>query len=183
MACATTSLAGAAFALNENGGVSRGDFLDHLEDVLHERAAPPDDIAGGNFGRLRLAQVEVFALQAAKRLQATEEQVELRGQHGLDQVIEQTDADGFHGRIHRGVAGHQDAVGARRDLANLAQEIEAVAVFQAEIGHHDIKRVAFERLMRLQGGAGAEDGVALARQVIDEHATQLFVVIDHQDLI
>jgi hypothetical protein len=65
----------------------------------------------------------------------------------------------------------------------LQQQVEPVAVFQAQIGHDDVERIALQRLMGLQGGAGAEYGVPLAGQIIDQHAPQLFVIVNDENLI
>ena len=144
---------------------------------------PQTTLPRGDIGDLRLAQVGIFALELAQRLEPLQQQVELRGQHRLDQVIEKPDADGLDRRVHRGVPGHEDAVGARRDLADLAQQVETVAVLQPQVGHDDVERVALQRLVRLQRGAGAERGVTLAGQVIDQHATQFVVVINDEDSV
>jgi len=94
----------------------------------------------------------------------------LRRQDRLDHVIKQPDPDRLDRRLHRRVAGHQDAVRARRQLLELPQQIEPAPILEPQVGDHHIKRIRPHRLGRLLDRTGSQGRVALGTEIIDQHA-------------
>ena len=156
-------LAGTAFSLDQHGGVGLRDLLHHFENVLHQAALAPYDSAAAvaDFGFLLLAQVGIFAFQLAEGFQSLQHQVEVSGQNRLDHVIKQAQPNCFHRRLHVGVTCHENPVGLRCELLELAQEIETIAVLKAQIDDDQIEGIRAQRFRSLLDGPYPQGGVTL----------------------
>ena len=99
----------------------------------------------------------------------------------LAQVVGRSELDRFDGGLDRRVAGHQDRLAARIDLANGAQHVEAADVRHPQVDHHD---VGAARPQPRDGVAAARIGLRLvsgARGKPADHVKDaLFVVDDDQ---
>ena len=101
-------LAGTRFALDKNGGTSRGDLLNEFRHRLHGRGFADEPIE--LVGLLDLAgELAVFRLQAAAAQGAFEQHLHLVKVEWLGHKEPSPAPHGLHSRVHRAVGGHHDS--------------------------------------------------------------------------
>ena len=96
----------------------------------------------------------------------------------LGQVVVRALAQRVHGGLHAGVRGQDDPHHLGIEIANPAQQIEAVtAVPEVQIEHRHVDLLLFENRQRHFGGVRLDYLVAVAAQQLrDDRAHQLFVL-------
>ncbi len=98
----------------------------------------------------------------------------------LGQVVEGAGAEGFHGGVGVAVAGHQDDLGGRIVAADLLQEVEAVAVLEADIDQHEVVGLLTELEARVGDARGSVDLETLAAEPVGHRLQQASIVVDQQ---
>src|SRR5581483_2127235 len=172
-------LAGAALALDEDGGLGAGDLADELAEIFHGRALPEQFDAA----LVLLGAVEEFVdlEELAEVLGLLERDFELVVGKGLEQVIERTVAHAFDGGFHGPKAGDHHDERLLRARLEFAQKIGALAVGEADVDEHQVEGVFGEEFVRAGDGAGGGDVVAaLAELLLEVFATDQ-VVFEHDD--
>ncbi len=134
--------------VTEHGGPRVGDAADHFEDFEHPRVAA-DDVVHAVAAIELGAEVVVFLPHAALRNRPLDRHQQLVVDERLGDVIERAGANRFDRAVRRAVAGHQNDLRGRPVAAALFEQIEAVAVAEADVGQHEVERLLtqlFERI-------------------------------------
>ena len=98
----------------------------------------------------------------------------------LGEEIERAGANRFDGRFDGAVAGEQDHGRVRMMLAAMGQDVEAVAVGQADVGQHEVVRLAIDG-RHCRGPIGGDvDPIALLAQPIGHRFQHVPIVVDQQ---
>ncbi len=168
-------LAGAALALNQHGGIGRGDHVDHLAQLAHGGAIA-DQRAGAQ--RMQLAAVEVAGVGERGVVEgAADGEFEFVEVDRLGQVVGGAAAYHRDGVADRAEAGQHD----HRVLAGeFGQHVAAFGVGQLvveydEVGFHPLQQCPGLRPVCRRMGVVAETR-ATARYQAAEHR----VVVDHE---
>ena len=90
-------------------------------------------------------QLVVFSLDAALRQGPLDRHQQLVVDQRLGEVVERAGTNGFDRAVGRAVAGDQDDLHAGPIAAALLQQVEAVAVAQADVDQHQVERLAAAR--------------------------------------
>ena len=148
-------LAGAALALDEDGGVRRADLPEHVEDALHRRAAADDALEAVALVHLAL-QVAAFADEALflRRL------LDLRAEHvhveRLLQVRQRALLHRLDGGAHGAVPGEDEHLDLRPEALGLLDDLDAVVVAHHQVGEDQVQVAladALEALVAARGDA------------------------------
>ena len=131
-------LSGAAFALDQHGGIDSGHRFDLLAHVAH-RVAHADQLAERVvFGQL-LPQQPVLPFQPVLLQRVARHHRKVVRVERLGDVIEGAVLEGAHGRFHRSVPGHHDHAGVELLGANLLQQLDAIHTRHADVGDHQVE--------------------------------------------
>ncbi len=153
---------------------------DHPEQLLHQRAAADHP------AELQAARhVALDRQQAAAALEivadAGQQLLEAREVERLAQIVGGAELDRLDRGLDRRVAGHQDRLAARIDVADGAQHVEAADVRHPQIDHDQI---GAPRLQQRDGVAAVGAGVSVVagapREAAHHLQDPLLVVDDHQ---
>jgi hypothetical protein len=171
-------LAGSVVAGDQNPAVGRRCHLDLLLE-LRDRLGFAEDLVGVQ----RLSpQSLVLVLEARLIQRVLNRQKQLVDRERLLDEVEGTDARGADGRLDRSVTAHHHDREPRPALAQLAQDLDPVAVRHRDVEEHQIRRP-----FPLDGrdglvSVGLRSGVeALVREDSAERATDALLVVDDQD--
>ncbi len=170
--------AGSAFARDQDGGIGRGNPLDDLAHPVNCRT-PADDLSGRAFP---FAEVPVDLDQLAVRLRLLQDNFDLAGREGLDQVVKSAGPHAGHGAFNRAVAGDDDD---RRPLwqqADPLQELKAVAIGQAHIHEHQVERFVRDKVLRVRQATGHDHAVILAAKDLAQDIPDDQFIVQNQDL-
>ena len=173
-------LARAAFALDQHGGIGRGDLQDPFLHSIHLRA---DDEQGGKFrlvGELVL-EIGVLLPQFPLLGDLRDGQLELAGGERLEQVIGRAHFHRLDGRFDRAEAGDDDDLDRRVRLLEVLEQFHAVAVGKLKVGDDEVGRLLVLLLVGLEAGADREHGNVHLLQGGDERASDDRVVLHHHD--
>ncbi len=127
--------AGAVFASDEDGGIGGSNAFDELAETLHGWALA-QQIA---LAAVLLAEVAVNFDQLAVGVGFFENDFNLAGREGLDEIVEGTGAHTRYGAFDGAVAGHHDDEWAVGQSADAFEELLAVAIGQADIEHDEVE--------------------------------------------
>jgi hypothetical protein len=99
----------------------------------------------------------------------------------LAQIIGRAQLDRLDGRFDRRVAGHQDGLAMRIDLANGPEHVEAAQIGHPQVDHHEVGAPRPQQADRLASGR-TDDRVEPGplREAADHVEDALFVVDDDQ---
>ena len=150
-------LAGAAFALDEDGGVGIGYFCNEVVNLLHARTGA-NDVLGLVLVLDDAAEVADFALvilvlQGA--LHGVEQFVDFEG---LDDVIEGAGLEGHDGGLNGLVGGDHDEGSLGEDLATLLEDVQTADFFHLHVADDQFWRDGAQALDGALAGV-ARDGV------------------------
>ena len=171
-------LAGAALALDEDGGVGRGDLAQRLDDAPHRLRLADDPLEPEPL--LELLGELLGAADEAPVLQGLGHAVAQFGQvQGLGDVVGGALADGLDGGLDRGVAGDDDDLGLRVQPPGRLQDLQAADLVHHQVGDDEVEGVVCHDLQgppRLGDddagvagpGEGLGDGVGLGPVVFDD---------------
>ena len=152
--------------------LAAGELVDHRAHLLHRRAfaEQPVRAAGLRLGRSLLRQVE-------RRL---DERAQLFERQRLRHVIERARLQCRNRVLGAAVRrDHRDRkVGAMR--ADVAHQLEAVAVRQPHVGEAEVEALALEKAGRLGDRSGALDPEAHADQGQLQQLADVGFVVDHE---
>ena len=130
-------------------------------------------------------QGEIFAVRwRGRRAHLLQRREQALGAYRLEQVIDGVEVEGLHGVIVEG--GREDHGGRAGQAAEMAGEFDAVHARHADVGEHDIDRLAFEEFegRHAVGGFARDDVGQVAGDVAEQGAQALAgqrLVIDEQD--
>ena len=142
-------LAGAAFALDQDGAVGVGDFGDEVVDLLHP-SARADDVFKAVFFLDDLPQVSVLADEALVIQRPLDGELELIDLERLGDVVVRAELHRFDRGFDRLVGGDQDDRRLRQDLPAFAENVETADLVHAQIGDDELRGMGgkiFERLV------------------------------------
>ncbi len=173
-------LAGAAFALDEDGGAAGRDLGDEVEDAQHGLALADDvgEVVALLEGALEL---EVFFFGAVAGDGGANVGEQLFVVPGLLDEVFRAGADGFDDVVDGAVGGDHDDRQLGLALLDLRQQLEAALAGQGEVEQHEIEVLAFEHAQALFAVAGHVDGVAFEREQHFERLADAGFVVDDQD--
>jgi hypothetical protein len=98
------------------------------------------------------------------------------------QEVEGAELHRAHGVVDRAASGEEYDRHAGLLAARVREHVEPGAVFEREIGEHDVERTAIDRGARLVGARDVGDGVAALGQLRGQPAPQRRVVLDDEDV-
>ena len=125
-------LAGAAFAGDQHAGAGVGDAIDHFENAAHAIVLADDALQAEADVELRLEILVLFD-DAAMIQGPIDRHFQLVVDDRLGDQVEGAGANGLDGGFDGAVAGHQDDGRVRALLAAMGQDVEAVAIAQAQV--------------------------------------------------
>ena len=141
-------LAGAALALDEDGGLGRSRQPDELEDLSHPLGLADDAAESEAAGEL-LFEAAVLFRQAARLRALLDGQEHLFVLERLGDVVERAEPHRFDRALDGGVGGHDDDDRVRVPPADFGEHLEPGPVRKHEVEENDVVR------LRLEGGEGA----------------------------
>ena len=136
-------LAGAALAGDQHGGAGVGHAVDHVVDLQHAVVVADDVLhaeAEIELGLERLVLFDHLALVQGP----LDGHLQLFVDQRLGEEVEGPQADRLDGRLDRAVAGDHDHGRVRLLLAAMGQQVEAVAVAQADVDQHQVVGLAID---------------------------------------
>ena len=176
-ACATSSLPVPVGPVTAQAAVVRRHAANLPEHLPHQRTAP--------YHPLELAGVHQLAVQLADTLappriagQLADTLPQYGQRNGLGQVIASALLDGFHGGLGGVMRRHQDHVGGRIHLQNLAQQFHAVHLRHHHIAQHDFRALAAHQFQAALRVVGREDLEAVVRESFRDQFQALRIVVD-----
>ncbi len=179
IARAISSFAGAALALDQHGRGGPRDPLDQTEDLAHARAAADDVVEA--VALLELApEVDVLLVEPALLERAVDDDLELVDVEGLRHVVVGAELHRLDRALGGGVGGHHDHRRAGLALADLAQQVETVAVGHHHVAQHEVGRGVGEALARLADRARRRHLEPLAVAEHGEEVDEALLVVDDQ---
>ena len=132
-------LARAAFAGDQHGRLRVGDAIDHVEHALHAVIVADDVLQAEPQVELRFELLVLFD-HFALRQRPVDRHAQLFVDQRLGEQVERAGPQRFDARFDRRIAGDQDDRRLRIVLAAMRQNLEAVAVGQADVGQHQVER-------------------------------------------
>src|SRR5690349_6040551 len=147
--------------------------------VLLEQVQAGSELA---VGLLQLLAVALVLQQQARTIQGPAHRVLEHGQifERLDQVVRCAQAQGFDRVVHHARTRHHDHRCLRRQLGDLADELESAHLRHAQIADDQIGLVLLEYLKTLLTIAGLQDAETTVFQIGGEARAHYFVIIDYQ---
>jgi hypothetical protein len=174
--------AGAAFAGDEDGGGGGSDFADEVDDAAHGGVFG-DEGGAGEAGVLVFAEEGVFLFQLLASEGFADEDAQLVGAlEGFAEVVFGAELHGFDGGGDGAEAGdHDDGCGGVGGLDG-AEDGEAVAVGELEVGDDEVEAALLDGADGGGDVGGGGDGVAFAGEDGFEEGAEAGVVVDDEDL-
>jgi len=174
-------LAGAAFALDKDGGLGAGDLADQLAQILHDRAATQQFVTA--FLVLLIAQVLVDLEELGEVLGLLERHLELVRGEGLDEVVERPVAHAIDGGFDGAEAGDDDHERLLGPALEFAQEIGAVAVREPDIDEDEVEVVLGQEFLGGGDRAGGRHVVTALAELLLEILADDQIVLEHHDFL
>ena len=158
------SFAGAAFALNKDGGVvGLGGFAGDFEHAASVGIFGDD--ASEVVASLGLLDVVADAHAEGEHFAGTMEGGDHVGEvEGLDEVVVGAELHGFDGAIDHVVGAHHEDDGGGRGLFHLAQDVDAVHAGHDDVEEGEVGLLVLENADGIFAGVGGEDVEALVAQ-------------------
>ena len=173
-------LARAALALDEDGRVAPRGHAGEIEDRVHLRTVA-QEIAEAVLALEHLPEEDVLPRQGLLRDDLLREEAQLLRVEGLDQIVERAHLHRGHGRVHRGVGGHDDHHRVGPELPRLLQDPEAVHPRHLEVHEEDRPRLGPEALHRRGPVRSRRDGVPVLLEPARHRLPDDLFVVHHQD--
>ena len=170
-------LAGAALAGNQHGGLGVGHALDHVVDPQHAVVVADDVLQAETHVELGL-EVAVLFQDLALVESPLDGQLQLFVDQRLGEEIEGPRADRLDRRLDRPVAGNQDHGRGGMVPAAMGEDVEAVAVAQADVGQDHVVGLAGEGREGFGPAGGGIDLIALLAEPFGHRGQDVPVVID-----
>ncbi len=172
-------LAGAGLARDEHGAHVRRKAADQPEHLLHRRAAahhatelePLRQVA---FQGQHLAPLRRFIADGRQQLPQPL-QIERLGE-----VIEGSELDRFDRAVDRRVAGHEDDLALRADVADRTKDVEARDAGHAQIEQHELSRAMTQLLHGVFAVGRRRDVESFGERDGTDQGKNRPVVIDHE---
>src|SRR5262245_9554654 len=169
-----------ALALEENGRVGRGRAMELLRHLPELSVFADDSRSASPLGEL-LLEDDVFGEHAPLRDGTPYQQQEMIGIDGLRKKVHRPLLHGGHRVLNADEGGHDDDRDIRIELLRGAQNAQAVAGGQLEVGqHHDRPRLA-----QLLDGLGLiprlEHDVTMPLERVTEHGAKRIFVFDDEN--
>ena len=172
-------LAGPGFAVEQDGRVVLGESLDLGEDLVHARVARDHVRERIPLGELSTEVVDLVD-EAALLENLLRREQDLLGLEGLRDVIRRSDLDRLDGALNRRVLGHHDDVDLRPTLADIAHQVKAVRVADAEVDEGERVVLPLEGRDRTRAVGSAIDQRPPAPEDLSELAPDRRVVVDDE---
>ena len=174
-------LAGAAFALDHDGGIDPGHGFDLFAHLAHGLALPHQ--LGDGVGLLAelLAQDAVLALQPVLFERVARHHGKIVGIEGLGDVIERAVFERPDRGLDRGVTGHHDDAGVELLALDLLEQLDAVHARHADVGDRQVELAAGQLGERIVGVGGGIDVVPFLDKPMDERVPNDQLIIHDED--
>ena len=173
-------LARAGLAEDHDGGVGRRHRRDQAVHRLHGRRTAYQH--GRPLGRDHtVLQGNVLVLQHPLFRDLLENGLNLDQLARLGDVVKGAQAHGVDGRLHAGVAGHDDGFGMRRHLLQVFQDLDTGHARHAQIENRDVEAALLEHLHGGPAVRADRDFVADARQLRAHEFLERFLIVHEQD--
>jgi hypothetical protein len=173
-------LAGAAFALDEDGGVGAGDAAEEGPEFLDGRALA-EELTAGVFGVLAEEAVDLDEVGVLGGL--LEDEIDLVRGEGFDEVVEGAVAHALDGGLDGAKAGDDDDEGALGAGGDGFEEVGAFAVREADIDEEEVEGIAGEACLGLGEGSDGRDLVAAEAELLFEVLADDEVVFEDEDAL
>src|SRR5437868_11425235 len=174
-------LAGPAFALNQNGAVGVGDFVNQAVNELHF-SARSDDVLKFVFVLELLAEVNVLPQRRLIIEGALYGHLQLVDLERLGHVIVRAHLHRFDRGLHGGVRGDQNHGGLPEMLAHVPKHVETGHCFHSNVGNDDVGLNRIHLLDRFLRGVERENLVTFFPAKGDDDFDHRRLVIDDYDL-
>ncbi len=173
-------LAGARLARHQHGGVRDRHAGDHARARAAWRARRRRCGGGAaSASRLRL-EAQVLGAQRAVLAGAFDQHRQLVRVEGLDQVVVGPGLHGAHGRVDRGVGGHDHDRQVRVGGLQASLQVEPVHAGHLDVEEGDVVGAAGRQVQRLAGVLGHVDLVAVLPEPAAQGLAHDGLVVDHQ---
>src|SRR5437588_2799463 len=173
-------LAGPAFALDQNGAVGVGDFVNQAVNELHF-SARADNVLKFVFVLELLAEVNVLSQRRLIIEGALYGHLQLVDLERLGHVIVRAHLHRFDCGFHRGVGGDQNHGGLPEMLAHMPEHVEAGHCFHSNVGNDDVGLNRIHLLDCFLGGVERENLVTFFPTKGDDDFDHRGLVIDDYD--
>ena len=137
-------LARPALSRDEHGGAGGSDRAHDVEEAGHGPRHPEDPLEAVARPELGL-EAEVLLLKAHVLERLADDDLELVHVEGLGEIVVGPELHGPHRRFRGAVGGHHDHRRLRRGRLDVAQDLDAVAVGQADVGDDHVHRSPRQR--------------------------------------
>ena len=171
-------LAGAALADQQRGGRSGRDAAQLIVEHLHALRAAENLAEAAELAQ-RIAQLADLVLQGRGLLRMAKHRLHALEIRGLDEVVARARAQRSHRAVDGRVTGDDDDFGGVR-LFQLAHELDAFAIGQAQIGQQHVRPLPAELDARLAQRMRARDREAFHACDFLQPVHDIRVVIDNQ---
>ena len=172
-------LAGAALAGDHHGRNAAGRLADGVEHLEHPPAAPHEVLEATLFGELALER-EVFVLQALALERLLDRQAHLVELEGLGDVVVGAELHGLDRSFGGGEGGDDEDDRARRQLFGGAKHAETVHLPHAQVGDHEVERVALHGVDGAFSAVGHRDVVAVLPERDAQQVPHAALVVDDE---
>ncbi len=172
-------LAGAGFALDEDGGAGGGDLFDEVGDAFDFRGFA-DDAGEAAAAFYLLGELGVFGFEGAGAEGAFEEHFDFVEVEGFGDEVEGAAAHGFDGGIDGAVGGHHEDERGVGELGGGIDEIHAGVAAEAEVGEEEVDLFVFEDEEGLGVVGGEVDVEIVFEGGAEAFAGGAFVVNDEE---
>jgi hypothetical protein len=174
-------LAGAVLAGDEDAGGRRGDALDLFDEGADAGRAADDLVAAFDGVAERLAEAGVFVGEVGVFERVLEEEEHAVGVERLLEEVVGAGLGGFDGRLDRAVAGDHDDRGARVELAQAPEGVEAVHPGHLDVEEDEVRAEAVVLRDAFGGARGGADLVAFVLEELAECGADAGFVVDDED--
>src|SRR5215468_394199 len=175
-------LAGAALALDEDGGAGVADRLHQLEDRPHLGRLPDEVLELALDAELLLQDAgAVLQLLPLQRLGDGEAHLVDVGE-GLGEVVVGAGLHRLDGRLHRGEGGHHHHLHVGSRLLHGLEQVHPGQVRHPDVQHRHVDGGILGGRKAFHGVVDGDDGVTLSLKYLGDCAEDDLVVVDHQDL-
>jgi hypothetical protein len=140
------AFAGAALAGDHDGGLGVGDAIDHVENLPHLRIVADDVVHAAALVELA-AELGVLFDDQALGEGPLDRHHQLVVDQRFGEVVDRAGPQRFNRRVGVAVAGDQDHLALGVRAADLLQEIEAVAVLEADVDQEQVVGFAGEAVV------------------------------------
>ncbi len=171
-------LAGAAFALDQHGGVGAGDFADERAKLLHAGAVAQQLEA---LFLVALAEVLRNLHQLRVFFGLFEGDGQVLGRNRLGEERERSVAHALDGHVHRSVVRDHHDQRAGGPGVDLFKQFDAVAIRQFHVDDHQVEVVLAEQFDGAGDVLGAGDIVSAVSELLLEGLANDKVVLQYDD--